>query len=129
MSLVTARCFTVTCVTSPCPAESLVVMTALLEPQASIVSDAALLHRLVKRDSTALVELERRHRSSLYAQAYGILMDAVAAERVVRDAFSQLWFDAPHYSALPCAWDLLRDMARELARAERALRDSRARRR
>lgn len=129
MSLVTGRRFTVTCVTSVALLESLEVMTALLEPQFPIVSDAALLHRLVKRDSTALVELERRHRSSLYAQAYGMLMDAVAAERVVRDAFSQLWFDAPHYATLPCAWDLLRDMARELARAERALRESRARRR
>jgi hypothetical protein len=104
-------------------------MPALLEAQSPPVADAVLMRRLVKRDSTALVELERRHRSSLYAQAYGILMDAGAAERVVRDAFSQLWFDVPHYSVLLHAWDLLRDMARELARAERALRDSRAQRR
>jgi DNA-directed RNA polymerase specialized sigma24 family protein len=97
-------------------------MTALLEPTPQPVADSVLMTRLAKRDSTALVELERRHRSSLYAQAYAILMDAGAAERVVRDTFSQLWFDAPEYSIMPAAWDLLRDMTRELARAEQALR-------
>lgn len=97
-------------------------MTALLEPQPQPVADSVLMARLIRRDSTALVELERRHRSSLYAQAYSILMDAGAAERVVRDTFSQLWFDAPEYTIMPRAWDLLRDMARELARAEQALR-------
>ena len=99
-------------------------MTALLEPQPQpqLVADSVLMIRLARRDSTALVELERRHRSSLYAQAYSILVDAVAAERVVRDTFSQLWFDAPEYTIMPRAWDLLREMARELARAEQALR-------
>ena len=102
-------------------------MTALLEPHHQPeppVADAVLMTRLARRDSTALVELERRHRNSLYAQAFGILMDAVAAERVVRDTFSQLWFDAPEYTIMPSAWDLLREMARELARAEQALRSN-----
>jgi DNA-directed RNA polymerase specialized sigma24 family protein len=81
------------------------------------------MNRLAQRDSTALIELERRHRSSLYAQAYGILTDAVSAERVVRDAFAQLWF-AASYVGKHSPWTLLRDMARELARAERALRGS-----
>jgi DNA-directed RNA polymerase specialized sigma24 family protein len=97
-------------------------MTALLEPQSQPVADSVLMTRLARRDSTALVELERRHRSSLYAQAFSILMDAVAAERVVRDAFSQLWFDAPEYTIMPRAWDLLREMTREFARAEQGLR-------
>jgi DNA-directed RNA polymerase specialized sigma24 family protein len=89
------------------------------------------MNRLAQRDSTALIELERRHRGSLYAQAYGILMDAVAAERVVRDAFTQLWFAAAEYAGKrsPLPLVLLRDMARELARAERALHDSRTQRR
>src|SRR5687767_8214931 len=103
-------------------------MTALLEPQyppqPQPVPDAVLMTRVAKRDSTALVELERRHRSSLYAQAYAILMDAGAAERVVRDTFSQLWFDVPEYTIMPAAWDLLRGIARELARAEQALRSN-----
>lgn len=106
-------------------------MTALLEPtpHSAPVADAILLRRLAKRDSTALVELERRHHRSLYAQAYGILMDATAAERVVRDTFSQLWFEAPTCSTMSSAWDLLRDMMREHARAERALHNSKLRRR
>ncbi len=100
----------------------------MLEPQdptAPPVADSVLMDRLARRDSTALVELERRHRGSLYAQAYGIVMDAGSAERVVRDAFSQLWFAAATISrGGQSVWALLRDMARELARAERALRES-----
>jgi len=101
----------------------------MLEPQAPLVADAVLMRRLAQRDSTALIELERRHRSSLYAQAYGMLTDAVAAERVVRNAFAQLWFAAASDTGKHGPWTLLRDMARELARAERTLRDSHANRR
>ena len=104
-------------------------MSAMLEPQAPVVAEAVLMRRLAQRDSTALIELERRHRSSLYAQAYGILTDAVSAERVVRDAFAQLWFAAATYTGQLGPWTLLRGMARELARAERALRESHATRR
>lgn len=88
------------------------------------MADAVLMDRVAMRDSTALVELERRHRSSLYAQAYAILMDAGAAERVVREAFAQLWYDAASYNAMRSPSTLLRDMAKQLARAERALQDS-----
>ena len=101
----------------------------MVEPQAPLVADAVLMRRLAQRDSTALIELERRHRSSLYAQAFGMLTDAVAAERVVRNAFAQLWFAAASYTGKHTPWKLLRDMARELARAERALHDSQASRR
>jgi len=87
------------------------------------------MRRLARRDSTALIELERRHRSSLYAQVYAILTDAVSAERVVRDAFAQLWFAAASFTGEHSPWSLLRDIARELARAERALRESHASRR
>ena len=97
----------------------------MLEPQAPLVADAVLMDRLAQRDSTALVELERRHRASLYAQAYGVLMDAVLAERVVRDTFSQLVFMAAQYNGRRSPLSLLRDMTRELARAERALHASR----
>jgi hypothetical protein len=109
-------------------------MTALLEPQSPhppqppIVADSELMRRLAQRDSSALVELERRHRGSLYAMAYGTLMDAGAAERVVRDAFAQLCLEAIHHSKRR-PLNLLRDLTRELARAERALRDSTVQRR
>jgi hypothetical protein len=101
-------------------------MAARPDSQPTPVSDDVLLTRLAKRDSTALVELERRHRSALYAQAYGVLMDAAAADRVVHDAFAELWFSAGANTNEGSAWSLLRDMARELARAEQALRDSKA---
>jgi uncharacterized tellurite resistance protein B-like protein len=101
----------------------------MLEPQTPIVADAVLLTRVAQRDSTALVELERRHFSSLYAQVYGVLMDAGSADRVVRTAFTQLWFEAARYAGKLSAWGLLRDIAKELARAERALHESPAVRR
>lgn len=87
----------------------------------AILSDADLLHRLSRRDSTALIEVERRHRSSLYAQVYGMLIDPTVAERVVREVFAQLWFAAERFPLRRTLWTWLRDMARELARAERAL--------
>ena len=89
-----------------------------------MVADAVLMNRVVKRDSTALVELERRHYASLYAQVYAILVDAALAERVVRDAFAHLWLEAGRYCTRRSPSALLRDIARELARAERALHES-----
>lgn len=97
-------------------------MTALLEPQSPILPDSLLLQRVAQRDSTALIELERRYQSSLYAYVYRVLMDADAAEAVVRDTFTQLWSEAERIGALS-AWSWLREMAKELARAEVALRD------
>ena len=55
-------------------------MSAVLEPQSPVLSDAALVERVIQRDSTALIELERRHRGSLYAQAYAALADATYDE-------------------------------------------------
>ncbi|HEV2670317.1 MAG TPA: hypothetical protein VGU74_04450 [Gemmatimonadales bacterium] len=82
-----------------------------------------LLERLVQRDSTALIELERRHWSSLYAQVYGVLVDAPVAERVVRETFAHLWYAASRFVGTRSASSWLRETARELARAELALRD------
>src|SRR2546422_10410616 len=86
-----------------------------------ILSDAELLQRLAHRDSTALIEVERRHWSSLYAQVYGMLVEPALAERVVREVFTQLWFAAERFPSRSSLWNWLRDMARELARAELAL--------
>ena len=87
----------------------------------AILSDAELLQRLARRDSTALIEVERRHWSSLYAQVYGMLVESTLAERVVREVFTQLWFATERFALPRSLWTWLRDMARELARAERAL--------
>ncbi len=100
----------------------------MLEPQPSqrpLVADADLLKRVVKRDSTALIELERRHRASLYAKAYGILMDSTLAERVVQEVFAQLWFAADRFVVRRNLWTWLRMLAKDLARAELMSREPR----
>jgi DNA-directed RNA polymerase specialized sigma24 family protein len=99
----------------------------MLEPEAtqhSLVADADLLQRVVQRDSTALIELERRHRASLYAQAYGILTDSTMAEHVVREVFAQLWSAAERFIVRRSLWSWLRMLAKDLARAELMLRDT-----
>ncbi len=93
----------------------------MLETQRPLASDADLVQRLAQRDSTALIEVERRHWSSLYAQVYGMLVESALAERVVREVFTQLWFAAERFPLRPSLWTWLRDMAKELARAELAL--------
>lgn len=107
-------------------------MSAVLEPQIPsslpqrpLVADAVLLERVAHRDSTALIELERRYRPSLYAQAYGILMDSLSAERVVREVFAQLWFTAERFVVRSSLSKWLRMMAKDLSRAELMMRDSR----
>jgi len=93
----------------------------MLEAGRPLPSDAELLQRLAKRDSTALIEVERRHWSSLYAQVYGMVVDSTLAERVVREVFTQLWYAAQRFPLRRSMWNWLREMARELARAEQAL--------
>src|SRR5438045_1407208 len=66
-------------------------MSMKLDPQPARspqppVADADLIRRIVRRDSTALIELERRHHASLYAQAFGILMESKLAARMGRRA-------------------------------------------
>jgi DNA-directed RNA polymerase specialized sigma24 family protein len=95
----------------------------MLEPESPVLPDALLLERLVQRDSTALIELERRHHGSLYAQVYGMVVDASLADRVVRETFAHLWYAAARFVGTRSASSWLRDTARELARAELALRD------
>src|SRR5206468_9628454 len=118
----------VTCVTSSPCGNLYQAMSAMLEPQPSqrpLVADADLLKRVIQRDSTALIELERRHRASLYAKAYGILMDSTKAERVVQEVFAQLWFAAERFVVRRNLWTWLRMLAKDLARAELMSRDTR----
>lgn len=88
----------------------------MVPSQRPLVADADLLQRVVQRDATALIELERRHRPSLYAQAYGILMDSTLAEGVVREVFAQLWFAADRLVVRRSLWSWLRMLAKDLAR-------------
>jgi DNA-directed RNA polymerase specialized sigma24 family protein len=98
----------------------------MLETQRPLASDAELVQRLAHRDSTALIEVERRHWPSLYAQVYGMVVESALAERVVREVFMQLWFAAERFPLKLSLWTWLRDMARELSRAELALAESNA---
>jgi len=88
----------------------------MVPTQRPLVADADLLQRVVKRDATALIELERRHRPSLYAQAYGMLMDSTLAEGVVREVFAQLWSVADRLVVRRSLWGWLRLLAKDLAR-------------
>jgi DNA-directed RNA polymerase specialized sigma24 family protein len=95
-------------------------MSAALEPhRPALLPDAVLMDRLGRRDSAALVELERRYRDSLYALVYGIMMDSIQADRVVHDIFVHLWRANDRYTLQRSVWDWLRQMAAELAHAER----------
>lgn len=98
-------------------------MSAMLEPQSPILPDSTLLDRVVRRDSTALIELERRHWGSLYAQVYSMLVDATLADWVVRETFTHLWYAAGQFVGTRSTSSWLRRRAKELAWAELALRD------
>ena len=89
------------------------------------VPDAVLVNRMARRDSTALIELQRRYSPTLYALVYGILMDPERAERLVEEVFEQVWHAAAllsqrHRGAY--AW--LREAARERAWKHRATPES-----
>jgi DNA-directed RNA polymerase specialized sigma24 family protein len=90
------------------------------------VPDAALVRRMARRDSTALVELQRRYSASLYALVYGILMDAERADRLVTEVFEQAWHAAELMSERHRgAHSWLRQAARERALKDRATPESR----
>jgi RNA polymerase sigma-70 factor (ECF subfamily) len=94
---------------------------------APLLPDRVLLDRVAQRDATALVELQRRHAGSLYALAYGILMDAERAERVVAEAFEQVWYSAEPLARRrsgPAMW--LRQRVKERARSIRGARTTAA---
>src|SRR6266576_3236523 len=57
--------------------------------------DRVLLERVALGDERAFGELYDRHHLSLYALAYGIVMDAADAEAVVSEVFDYAWLKAP----------------------------------
>lgn len=96
-------------------------MHPLQASAAGPIPDADLMQRVAERDATALIELQRRHAASLYALVYGILMDAERAERVVAEAFAQMWHAAARlHGRHRGAFTWLSHAAKELARADRA---------
>ena len=101
-------------------------MTTLPLSAPGPLPDAVLLRRMAGRDATALLELQRRYGTSLYALVYGILMDAERAERLVADVFDQVWHAAELLSQRHRgAYSWLRQAARERALKHRASVESR----
>jgi DNA-directed RNA polymerase specialized sigma24 family protein len=89
-------------------------------PFACPIPDAALVRRLAQRDATALIELQRRYASSLYAQVFAIVMDRERADQVVTRAFEQLRQAALGANGGPGTLSWLQQTAVQLARAERS---------
>jgi len=56
-------------------------------PSRTLAPDQSVLQSLASGDAEAVRELFRRHSGSLYALAYGLLMDSTDADRVVEETF------------------------------------------
>lgn len=62
-------------------------------------NDAALMDRLVQRDSSALEALYDRYGRQVYSLVLRILQQAANAEEVLQDVFLQLWKNAHRYES------------------------------
>jgi RNA polymerase sigma-70 factor (ECF subfamily) len=60
-------------------------------------SDAALIHRIVQRDESALAALYDRYAGMLSSVLNRILRDTQAAEEILQDIFYQLWRTASRF--------------------------------
>ncbi|PYO16941.1 MAG: hypothetical protein DMD31_01085 [Gemmatimonadetes bacterium] len=81
-----------------------------------LTPDACLVERMAAGDRGAGQELAERHRLSVYARVYAMLIDPGAAEQVVVQTFDQAWRSAREFkasAASPLAW--LVGIARGLA--------------
>src|SRR2546426_1177084 len=63
------------------------------------VADRHLLDGVARREADALRALYQRHGESLYALAYGMLVDPGDAEEVVSETFAHLWRTAARFVA------------------------------
>lgn len=82
------------------------------------VADRHLLDEIAHGDAEALRALYKRHGNSVYALAYGILVDPADAEEVVAETFLHAWERAARFDPTGrqsvSSW--LCDMARSRAR-------------
>jgi len=65
----------------------------------TLVADRHLLDAVARGDADALRALYERHGTSLYALAYGMLVDPGDAEEVVAETFAHLWRAAARFVA------------------------------
>jgi DNA-directed RNA polymerase specialized sigma24 family protein len=81
--------------------------------------DQSLLARVAQGDAEALAQLQQRHGGTVYALAYGILIDAVQADEVVAETFAFAWQRAAQVteSLTGSVFGWLTGIARSQARA------------
>src|SRR2546430_12027447 len=88
------------------------------------VADRHLLDRVARGEADALRSLYRRHSNTVYALAFGILVDPGDAEEVVAETFSHAWRAAARVLATTnesvSTW--LKDDARSRARDRKSTR-------
>jgi len=85
-----------------------------------LAADVQLVERMAAGDRDAHEQFCERHRLSLYAQVYALLVDAASAEKVVEEAFERAWHAAKHFhpgAGSAFAW--LSEIARSVARRRR----------
>jgi len=86
----------------------------------TLVADRHLLDGVARGEADALRALYQRHGTSLYALAYGMLVDPGDAEEVVAETFTHLWRAAARFvattnqSVSACLKEIARSRARGL---------------
>ena len=86
----------------------------------TLVPDRHLLDQVARGEADALRALYRRYGSSIYALAYGMLVDPGDAEEVVAETFAHVWRAAARFvattnqSVSTCIKEIARSRARGL---------------
>lgn len=86
----------------------------------TLVADRHLLDGVARGEADALRALYQRHGTSIYALAYGMLIDPGDAEEVVAETFAHLWTTAARFvtttnqSVAACLKEIARSRARGL---------------
>lgn len=80
--------------------------------------DRHLVAAMMRGDAAALDSLYQRHGTTVYALAYGMLVDSTDAEEVVAETFAYVWEAAARWvgTANQSVSGWLRDVARSRAR-------------
>ncbi|PYO95434.1 MAG: hypothetical protein DMD60_13105 [Gemmatimonadetes bacterium] len=85
-----------------------------------LTPDVQLVARMAAGDRDAHTEFCERHRLSLYAQVYALLVDAASAERVVVETLERAWHAAKDFNpGAGSAFAWLSEIARSLAQHRR----------
>ncbi|HLZ92435.1 MAG TPA: sigma-70 family RNA polymerase sigma factor [Candidatus Acidoferrum sp.] len=95
----------------------------------AVPPDAALMHRLLRRDVSAFEQLYERHSRIVYSLVLRILRHGSTAEEVVQDVFLQLWRSSARYDLSRPFIPWLLTLARNRALDQLRLKGERQRRR